>query len=159
MSEPLWQTAKRFNIPANAQNGFWTRVLDYVDAGQWLKFVVDDVLTAPLSAITSAPAAPLRPPQWSYAPDLNCTADGDPVGPLNPATCLVSSAAPGALVAKVGGSCAGRADDGRVFVIGSFCLVALDATTRGTLYLAMNVDPTRPMARTGSVEVNVSLGR
>jgi hypothetical protein len=148
MTEPLWQPAQTFTIPARAKHGFWTRIVDYVDGARWLKFEVKDVPVA---------GGQDRAPQWSYAAQQNCTADGDPTGALNPTTCLVTTAAPGALVAKVGGSCAGRADDGHVLVVGSFCLVALDATTRGTVYLGMNIDPSRPIDRTGAIDVSVSI--
>ncbi|HXM13051.1 MAG TPA: hypothetical protein VN946_24080, partial [Terriglobales bacterium] len=107
-----------------------------------------------------APAAPAavqtEPNKWSYAQGSMCTADGDPKAPLNPANCLITDAPPGALIAKIGGSVAGKTSDGlKSFVVGSLCVYDTDATTKGILYLTMNADPMGLSERSGSIRVKI----
>jgi hypothetical protein len=112
--------------------------------------------TPPPAASAPAIPTPLSAPKWSYAPERKCTADGDPRAPLNPATCLFTDAPPGALIAKIGGSTAGKTDGTKLFVVGSYCVVELDDKTKGPLYLAMNNDPMSSLERSGSLQVTIS---
>jgi hypothetical protein len=148
MPAPLWQQpARDFLILAQPARGFWTLIIDYVAPGASLKFVVENHA-----------AMGVAPPRWYYTPEYTCTADGDPLGVLRAEACLISTASPGALIGKVGGSCAGRAEDGKVFIVGSYCIYTLDADTSGPLYLTMNFEPFRSIARSGAIKVQVSVG-
>lgn len=114
---------------------------------------------APSSPSSSAPGTappPLLAAKWSYAPESKCTADGDPRAPFNPATCLFADAPPGALIAKIGGSTAGKADGTKLFVVGSYCVIELDDKMKGPLYLTMNSDPMSSLERSGSLRVTIS---
>lgn len=122
-----------------------------MDSGKRLKFVVEETRPGP----DPQPAARVQN-QWNYAPDRPCWADGDPKAPINPANCLIPDAPPGALIAKIGGSTAGKVGDGvKSFVVGSFCVVDFDTTTKGTVYLAMNADPMGLLDRTGQLRVKM----
>jgi hypothetical protein len=163
MTDPNWDAGIEKNIPAKPPHGNWTLALDYVDAGKRLKFVVGDerdiLAAAPVGqgqpqAATSA--AQKEPNKWSYAKGSECTADGDPKAPLNPANSLITDAPPGALIAKIGGSIAGKTSDGlKSFVVGSLCVYDTDATTKGILYLTMNADPMGLSERSGSIRVKI----
>jgi hypothetical protein len=123
-----------------------------VDAAKRLKFVVDDRCPDPDAA--QQPAT--MPNRWNYAQDRTCTADGDPKAPVNSANCLIPDAPPGSLIAKIGGSTAGKASDGvKSFVVGSFCVVDIDDKTKGTVYLTMNADLMGLLERTGQLPVRV----
>jgi hypothetical protein len=109
------------------------------------------------AAAVTAPATPPPPsaPKWSYAPEKKCTADGDPKAPFNPANCMFADAPAGALIAKIGGSTAGKTDGIKLFVVGSYCVIDLDDKMKGPLYLAMNSDPMSSLDRSGSLLVKI----
>jgi len=169
MADPNWDSGKEVKVPAQPVRGNWTCALEYVDASKRLKFVVDEMRNsepaAPalgaaaaaevgVQAQVNAPAQ--EPNKWSYAKDKECGADGDPKAPVNPSNCLITDAPPGSLIAKVGGSVAGKTSDGvKSFVVGSFCVVDLDDKTKGTLYLTMNADPMGSLTRSGYLRVRV----
>ena len=168
MTDPNWDAGIDKTIPAKPTHGNWTLALDYVDASKRLKFVVSDERDVPAAAAVgpaqpqapaapAAPAAPEKEPnKWSYAKGSECTADGDPKAPLNPANCLITDAPPGALIAKIGGSLAGKTSDGlKSFVVGSLCVYDTDATTKGIVYLTMNADPMGLSERNGSIRVKI----
>jgi hypothetical protein len=165
MTDPNWDAGIEKNISAKPTHGNWTLALDYVDASKRLKFVVSDERDIPAAAPLGpgqpqAPAAPAaaqtEPNKWTYAQGSMCTADGDPKAPLNPANCLITDAPPGALIAKIGGSVAGKTSDGlKSFVVGSLCVYDTDATTKGILYLTMNADPMGLSERSGSIRVKI----
>jgi hypothetical protein len=148
MSDPHWQVLKKTEVPARPKQGYWTLSIEYVNPSQRLKFVVEEV--------TPAAGQPASAPTWSYASERKCTADGDPKAPFNPAVCLFTDAPPGALIAKIGGSTAGRADGAKVFVVGSYCVFELDEKTKGPLFLTMNSDPMSSLEKTGSLQVTIS---
>jgi hypothetical protein len=183
MSDPNWQTIKTAEVLAQPKEGYWTLAIEYVNPSQRLKFVVDEITVplqatstpatsvAPNPAVTLSPSsapsspppatpptapAPPSPPKWSYAPERKCTADGDPRAPFNPATCLFPDAPPGALIAKIGGSKAGKTDGTKIFVVGSYCVIELDDKMKGPLYLTMNSDPMSSLERSGSLQVAIS---
>jgi hypothetical protein len=118
--------------------------------------------TAPLPGGTPTHPAPPPPspaspgPKWSYAAERRCGADGDPKAPFNSATCLIADAPPGALIAKIGGSTAGKADGAKLFIVGSYCVVELDDKTKGPLFMSMNFDPMSSLERSGALEVTIS---
>jgi hypothetical protein len=108
-------------------------------------------------AAPPAPPAATSAQKWSYAIDGKSTTDGDPKAPLNPATCLFPDAPAGALIAKIGGSSAGKSDGTKLFVVGSYCVIELDDKTKGPLYLTMNHDPMSSLERGGSLKVTIPL--
>jgi hypothetical protein len=118
--------------------------------------------TAPAATPTTPPATPALPvvqpsqQKWNYSSEGKCTADGDPRASLNPATCLMTDAPPGALIAKIGGSTAGKTDGLKLYVVGSFCVIELDDKTKGPLFLTMNHDPMSSLERNGSLKVTIS---
>ena len=67
----------------------------------------------------------------------------------------MADAPPGALIAKIGGSTAGKNDGAKVFLVGSFCVFDLDEKIRGTLYLTMNADVTNSLDRSGELLVTI----
>jgi hypothetical protein len=116
----------------------------------------------PVPAQPPAVDAAIQPAQpeteankWLYAPEKRCTADGDPKAPINPANCLLPDAPPAALIAKIGGSIAGKSDGMKCFVVGSYCVIDLDEKTKGSLYLTMNADPMSELDRSGQLVVKI----
>jgi hypothetical protein len=152
MADPNWDSGTTVVVLAQPTNGFWTKVLDYVDSSKRLKFVVDDKVEGP-------PAEGGKPSEknnkWFYANQKECTADGDPAAGVNAANCLVPDAPVGALIAKIGGSTAGKSDGAKLFVVGSFCTFDLDDKTKGALYLTMNADPMTLTGRSGQLSVKI----
>ena len=158
MSDPNWDAGIEKDIPARPDHGNWTLALDYIDANKRMKFVVEDQRdTPPAGQGQQQGAGPQREPnKWSYAQGKTCAADGDPKAPVNPANCLITDAPPGALIAKVGGSTAGKVSDGlKSFVVGSLCVYDTDANTKGVVYLTMNADPMGLSERSGFIRVRI----
>lgn len=157
MSDPNWDPGVTIIVPAKPTHGNWTMALEYVDAAKRLKFIVSDAVEVPAAPLQGKDdTAPAPRNQWNYAPDRVCSANGDPKAPINSANCLITDAPPGSLIAKIGGSIAGKIGDGlKSFVVGSFCIVDIDDKTKGTLYLTMNADPMGPLDRTGQLSVKV----
>jgi hypothetical protein len=161
MTDPNWDSGTEVDIPAKPMHGNWTFALDYVDASKRLKFVVSDERDVPVTQAAqgqqqSRSISGREPNRWSYAQDRVCTADGDPKAPINPANCFITDAPPGALIAKIGGSVAGKTSDGlKSFVVGSLCVYDTDATTKGIVYLTMNADPMGLSVRSGSIRVKI----
>jgi hypothetical protein len=146
MTEPNWDGGKRVTVPAMPTvSGYWTIALEYLDGPKRLKLEVADEKNPYEDNATEAG-------KWNYAPEKQCTADGDPKAPVNPANCLFPDAPAGALIGKIGGSTAGK-NDGTKFVVGSFCVIDLDEKTKGPLYLTMNADPMSSMERSGNLSV------
>jgi|ERR1700730_12867182 len=163
MSDPNWDAGVIVNVPAKPAQGNWTMALEYVDAAKRLKLVVSATLDTPKAAAqvgggqqATQAAVVAQKNQWNYATDRACSANGDPKAPINSANCLITDAPPGALIAKLGGSIAGKTSDGlKSFVVGSFCIIDLDDRSKGTLYLTMNADPMGALERTGQLSVTV----
>jgi hypothetical protein len=153
VADPNWVEGVEVTVPAKPAHGYWTKALDYVDASKRLKFLAEHPLQG-----TGSPGQPAAADnRWEYAPEKHCTADGDPKAPVNPANCLLPDAPPGALIAKIGGSTAGKGDGAKLFVVGSFCVFDLDDKTKGTLYLTMNVDPMSSLVPSGQLTVTIYL--
>lgn len=152
MSDPNWDEWITANVPAKPGHGYWTMVLDYVDASERLNFVAEDERDVPPA---EGHPAEREDNKWTYADRKACYADGDPKAPINPANCLIPDAPPGALIGKIGGSTAGKSDGAKMFVVGSFCVLELDANTKGTLYLTMNADPMSSLKRDGHLKVKI----
>jgi hypothetical protein len=163
MTDPNWDSGKEVDVLAVPTHGNWTRALDYVDAAKRLKFVVEDMRNPPPPPAVDPGANPQPAKQtekeankWTYVKDKECGADGDPKAPVNPANCLLPDAPPGSLIAKIGGSPAGKTSDGlKSFVVGSFCIIDIDDKSKGTLYLTMNADPMGLLERGGHLYVKV----
>src|ERR1700722_15663348 len=109
--------AQGTNVPARAAMGVWTLAAEYIDPKTRLRFKVPKDRTENNA---------LAPNVWTYALGKTCTADGAPKAPINPVNCLLASAPPGALIGKIGGSIAGKADGIQTFLIGSFCVYEID---------------------------------
>ena len=142
MANPNWDDGMKVTIPAKGNGGYWTLVLEYLDGSGKLMFVVPDDEDE-------------HPQRWTLGEGMLCTADGDPKAPINPANCILANATPGALIAKIGGSTAGKNDGAKVFVVGRFCVLDLDETIKGPLYLTMNSDVMSESERGGEIRVMV----
>jgi len=100
-------------------DGLWTPVLEYVEGKVRLKVVASGT--------------------WQYLPGVDCGPNGHRDGGL-----IENSLAPrapvGALIAKIGGGTADRPDPDKdpVFVVGTFCVITLEAVAHGPLFLTMN---------------------
>jgi hypothetical protein len=140
------------SVPACVAHGLWTLAIAYVPSPAKLKFVVPERIPDPATPRDEAQI----PNVWNYSNNKLCTADGDPRAAINPANCVLSSAPPGALIGKIGGSIAGKADGTRVFLIGTYCVFELDdKTPGGPLYLAMNADPLESQKQSGNIVVQI----
>jgi hypothetical protein len=95
-----------------------------------------------------------------------CSADGDFGGAARgtapfAGTPLVSSASPGALIARIGGSTADQTADTSatpsrlVFSIGRKCIFTVPSAPIGSLFLGVNDDPTRMAGVTGQLLVSI----
>lgn len=146
MVAPTWTHAKDVTVEAKLSHGYWTLALDYVDHAARLLLQVEanrvDAANQPV------------PNTWKYG-DKVCTADGDDAIPLQRSNSLLEDAPPGALVAKVGGSRAGKKDGVASFVVGSYCVHELIDKQRGPLYLAMNIEPGFLLEPSGSIVVRI----
>lgn len=155
MALPNWQDLQTVlnngAVLAKPRRGVWTLAADYIPTLSRLRFIVPETVNAP------GPPARQVSNEWTYAQGKTCTADGEPRAAINPANCLLASAAPGALIGKIGGSIAAKSDVTRVFVIGSYCVYEIDdKTPGGPLYLTMNADPIGMTDRMGELVVQIS---
>jgi hypothetical protein len=120
MAGKTWQElAKNVQVQAKPE-GLWTPAVEYVGDKKLLKIEVRD---------TKA--------HWEYADGKSCGPDGDTKAQFKVGTLLLENAPVGALIGKVGGSTAGSAD-GKVFVVGRFCIIRLDDKIEGPLFLTIN---------------------
>src|SRR6266851_457109 len=121
MPEIPWKQIAKVKVPAKPATGLWTNVVDYVAGPRRLKFTAEGA--------------------WKYAKgSRQVTADGDLLVTANPTSMIVATAPVGALVAKIGGSTAGKAD-GTPYIIGSYCVLDLTEQMKGSLYLTVNDEP------------------
>jgi len=117
--------------------GCWTVILPFVTGPRLLRFSVHD-------KDDKGAGVPMK---WRLNSDEECGADGSIKGGTKTGA-LVTSAALGALVGKVGGSTADLPDastaaatggSGRkLFPVGSYAVVALTSNDSGPLFLTMN---------------------
>jgi hypothetical protein len=140
MTQPNWQvlTGVPHSVPAKPR-GLWTRVCDYIEGPVKLKLEANG--------------------EWAYS-KKRCGPDGAPQEGLV-ADALVPSAPLGTLVGKIGGSSADKPDvsKGLVFAVGSYCVVSLDNTARGALFLTMNDVVSRFDEHDGEISVTISEAR
>ena len=124
----------KVKIPAKP-DALWTLAVECLDKVNWLKLVATG--------------------SWRYSPSADvCSPDGDRESLMDNTNCLRTDVAVGALLAKIGGSVAGR-DDGTVFPVGSFCVVQFDPTKTGPLFLTMNDEPNGFDGNSGEIEVSI----
>lgn len=147
MVAPTWTHAKDVTVEAKLPHGYWTLALDYVDHSARLLLQVEEKR---IDAATNNPI----PNTWKYG-DKVCYADGDEGIPLQRSNSFLEDAPPGALVAKIGGSRAGKKDGLVRFVVGSYCVHELVEKERGPLYLAMNIEPGFLLVPSGSILVRI----
>lgn len=123
MNEISWIEVEKVDVKVNP-GGIWARVLDYVPPGTTLKLECAG--------------------EWTYGYSngkaLRVTPDGDLRASAEQGA-LVADAPAGAVVAKIGGSTAGKTD-GERFAVGSSAVISSATDKRGgPLYIAMNVNP------------------
>jgi hypothetical protein len=135
MTEPNWQPLASAIVVNARPVGLWTRAVDYIAGPRKLKITVDATSTWTLGSSNAGP-------------------DGDPNQTQNTnAPPLLPSALIGALIGKIGGSAADNtapvisaaglppvAPIGvpTPFSIGSFCILEISASQKGSLFLTMN---------------------
>ena len=121
--------------------GFWNMIIPYVSGPRLLRFTVyekDD-------------KGQTVPKKWHVSKNEEIGADGQPAGKTMTGI-LVTTAARGALVGKIGGSTADLPDSAtgagaapysgkKVFAFGSRAVISLAATDAGALFLTMNDGP------------------
>jgi hypothetical protein len=133
-----WQT-KPGDVNVTAKpSGLWTLAYEYVRGPVLIRFS----------------AEPGK--RWNYAARSACTADGDLSSMISSHACVLPGAPVGALIGKIGGSSAGQAD-GKVFLVGSFAIIEIDANTRGPLYLTINDEIAGMDNNSGDLKVNIRI--
>jgi hypothetical protein len=156
MAQPMWRKiVHELEVPEPGKQ--WKVALDFVTVGKLMKVeVVVDVARTPPQPGT------WTPPGFADA----CSTDGDLSGmargttPL-PGAPLLSSAPPGALIARIGGSTADQTLDTStppsrlVFSIGRMCVFVVPSAPTGSLFLGVNDEPSRMAAVTGGILVNI----
>ncbi len=126
------------NVDVKAKpDGIWTLAYDYVKGPALIQIEAHD-------------------DEWQYAPGKKCKADGDLSSMLCSREAILPSAPVGAMIAKVGGSTAGLSD-GRMFVVGKRCLLQLDQSTSGPLYLTINDELSGMQNNDGVIKVKISI--
>ena len=91
---------------------------------------------------------------WTYAPNVVSSANGDPNSRIQIDARLLGEAPVGALIAKIGGSSAGSSD-GKLFLVGDFCIIRLDDKQEGPLFLTINDGPKGFTDNSGQISVNI----
>jgi hypothetical protein len=134
MTTPSWREIKWARVPARP-DGLWNMIVEHIAGPRLLRISVKDLDK------DKNPVAV----KWKLAAAEECGANGiiktaAHTGALN------TSAPRGALIAKVGGSTADLADATavaarRTFTVGAYCVVSLEKTDTGPLFLTMNDDP------------------
>jgi hypothetical protein len=121
--------------------GFWNMFIPYVSGPRLLRFTVVD-------KDDKGQAVPKR---WHLSKNEETGADGQPAG-KGTTGIMVTTAARGALVGKIGGSTADLPDSAtganvvpfggkKVFALGSRAVISLAAADSGPLFLTMNDSP------------------
>jgi len=122
-------------------DGFWNMIIPYVSGPRLLRFAVCDKDDKGHTA----------PKRWHVSKNEEIGADGKPAGKTTTGI-LVTTAARGALVGKIGGSSADLPDSAtgstvvpyagkKVFAVGSSAVISLAAADSGPLFLTMNDGP------------------
>jgi len=139
MAQPSWRQIKRVMVPER-DGSLWTPALDYITPGKLYRIVVEARLFGPAADSdppaasdpgapppASAPAPPATDQHWTPESGTECTADGDPALQRSGSLTL-DSCAPGALIAKIGGSTADlKPDKDRLllFSVGRHCVFSV----------------------------------
>ena len=127
------------NIEVKAMpDGTWTWAYDYVKGPALIQIEADG--------------------RWHYNAEKECSADGHLNAVFSSQNTILPDAPVGALLAKIGGSTAG-AKDGRVYLVGSRCLLEIDEKTSGPIFLTINDELTGMSDNSGSVTVKISIAR
>jgi hypothetical protein len=156
MAQPIWRKiVHELAVPEPGMQ--WQLALQILTVGKvmMVEVVIDTVRQPPVNGT------------WTPLGFVEaCSADGDfsgvAQGTAPPCgTPLVSSAAPGALIARIGGSTADHTIDtaatpSRVaFSIGRRCIFTVPGSPTGSLFLGVNDDPARMAGVTGRLLVNI----
>ena len=131
-----WSHVIKTEVPAQPA-GLWTLVIEYLRGPALVKVQAEDK-------------------KWKYSQANACTADGDLLSLVSTQSCILKGAPVGALIGKIGGSTAG-VSDGTVFLAGKMCIIKLDQSKRGPLYLTINDELTGMGNNDGKLEVEVSI--
>jgi hypothetical protein len=131
-----WPQVIEQEVPAQPA-GIWTLIVEYVRGPALVKVEAEDT-------------------KWYYSQANSCTADGDLLSLISTQSCILKGAPVGALIGKIGGSTAGVAD-GTVFLAGKTCIIELDQSKRGPLYLTINDEVTGMGNNSGELKVRVSI--
>jgi hypothetical protein len=138
MDKKQWAPLAKVEIPP-VPDGLWTVAHEFVAPGAILKLDAHGTWTY----------------RTSGASPFTCGPDGRPDDPQ--ASLLMADAPLGAMIAKIGGSTAGKTD-GELFVVGASSVILADPMKHGgPLYLTMNVNPSsRPAPTKEKIKVDIS---
>ncbi len=141
MDKRQWAPLAKIYV-APVPDGLWTLAHEFVPSGAILQLNAQGTWT-----YRTAAASP-----------LTCGPDGRPDDPQT--DLLMADAPVGAMIAKIGGSTAGKTD-GELFVVGASSVIMADPKKHGgPLYLTMNVNPaSRPAATKEKITVEISEAR
>jgi hypothetical protein len=154
MAQPTWRKIVS-ELPVPEPQKQWQLALQVLDIG---KLMMIEVVIDP---------ARQPPEDGTWTPQgfaTACSADGDFSGTARgttPGSPLVSSAPPGALIARIGGSTADQTVDASatpsrvVFSVGRRCIFTVPSSPTGSLFLGVNDDPARMANVTGRLLVNI----
>jgi hypothetical protein len=133
------------NVPVStARPGLWTRAAEFLRGPAFLR------IEARNDGTNSTPST------WCYSTGIWCTAEGLGSNTELLRSLIITSAPPGSLVGKIGGSSAGQ-NDGRVFLAGRFAIVELSSSDRGPLYLTINDSLSDPHTNRSQLLVDIAL--
>ncbi|HEV2416890.1 MAG TPA: hypothetical protein VGX94_03735 [Terriglobia bacterium] len=166
--QPLWRSiVTDFEVSAKPQ-GIWTKILDYVGPSRKLRLRATGTwtwqeaapapsgspqpVTKPANAIDAVKAA-ASSAAVSIGHFGQCGPDGD-IYVTAPADALLADVLPGALIGKIGGSSAAVKNSG-AFVVGSDCVLEVDANTKGPLYLTINDSCVGMHDNSGTIRVSI----
>jgi hypothetical protein len=93
---------------------------------------------------------------WEYAPGKKCSANGDLISMLSAQDTVLPAAPVGSMIGKIGGSTVGF-KDGRLFVCGKLCMIEIDQSTSGPVFLNINDELTGMQNNKGTIKVKMSI--
>ena len=129
--------------------GLWNKILDYIEGPIVLKIVANGEWTL----------------DKSQNPAVKCGPDGN--RSQWPTDAMMVTAPIGALIGKIGGGTAEKpvtttppqpTGNTLTFVVGTYCILALDNTVRGALFLAMNDSINSIANHDGEIQVRIDSG-
>jgi hypothetical protein len=147
-----WRPITTTKIPER-EGCAWTPVVDYLVPGKTYR------LEVPMRDIPASPGAPAKTEDQKWRPESagECSADGDPEKQID--NLMISGAAVGALVGKIGGSTADLKPDKDklvLFTVGRYCVFTVEAAKAGTLYLGANDTMDSLVRVQGQLEIKLS---